>query len=94
MGKGSGTSKRSGRDESTWVVAHLYMEAMLGISLYSYPYLNYQKCFVFLIIAYVFSSTKLVIRVEQGLHGSKWGWGGEGGGEGQGVEWLNECTCE
>jgi hypothetical protein len=28
--------KRSGRDESTWVVTHLYMEAILGISLYSY----------------------------------------------------------
>jgi hypothetical protein len=32
--------KRSGRDESAWVVTHLCMEAMLGISLYSYPYLN------------------------------------------------------
>jgi hypothetical protein len=41
------------------------MKAMLGISLYSYPYLNYQKCFVFLIIAYVFSSTKLEKRAEQ-----------------------------
>jgi hypothetical protein len=28
------------RDESTWVVTHLYIEGMLGISLYSYPYLN------------------------------------------------------
>jgi hypothetical protein len=28
--------KRSGRDESIWVVIHLCMEAMLGISLYSY----------------------------------------------------------
>jgi hypothetical protein len=51
--------KRSGRDESTWVVTYLYMEAMLGISLYNYPCLNYQKGFGFLIIAYVFSSTKL-----------------------------------
>jgi hypothetical protein len=32
--------KRSGRDESIWVVIHMCMEAMLGISLYSYPYLN------------------------------------------------------
>jgi hypothetical protein len=32
--------KWSGTDESTWVVTHLYMEAMLGISLYSDPYLN------------------------------------------------------
>jgi hypothetical protein len=29
--------KRSVRDESTWVATHLYMEAMLGISLYNYP---------------------------------------------------------
>jgi hypothetical protein len=29
--------KGKGRDESTWVVTHLYMEAMLGLSLYSYP---------------------------------------------------------
>jgi hypothetical protein len=35
------------------------MEAMLGTFLHSYPYLNWQKCFAFLIIAYVFSSTKL-----------------------------------
>jgi hypothetical protein len=52
---------------------------MLGISLYSYPYLNLQKRFVFLIIAYVFSSTKLEIRAEQILPGSKVGLGGEGG---------------
>jgi hypothetical protein len=61
------------------------MEAILRISLYSYPYLNYQKCFVFLIIAYVFSSTKLEKRAEQVLPGSEgsgeesegtgWGWG-------------------
>jgi hypothetical protein len=46
------------------------METMLRISLYSYPYLNSQKRFVFLIIAYVFSSTKLEIRAEQILPGS------------------------
>jgi hypothetical protein len=32
--------KRSGRDEPIQVVIHMCMEAMLGISLYSYPYLN------------------------------------------------------
>jgi hypothetical protein len=32
--------KRSGRHKSIWVVIHLGMEAILGISLYSYPYLN------------------------------------------------------
>jgi hypothetical protein len=41
------------------------MKAMLGISLYSYPYFDYQKCFVFLIIAYVFFSTKLGKREER-----------------------------
>jgi hypothetical protein len=41
------------------------MEAMLGISLYSYPYLNWQKWFTFLIIAYVFSLTKLEKRADR-----------------------------
>jgi hypothetical protein len=61
--------KRSGRDESIGVVIHLCMEAMLGILLYSYPYLYYQKPHVFLLIAYV-SSTTLEKRVEQVLPGS------------------------
>jgi hypothetical protein len=32
--------RRSGRDEPIQVVIHMYMEAMLGLSLFSYPYLN------------------------------------------------------
>jgi hypothetical protein len=60
------------------------MEAMLVISLYSYPYLNQQKCFVFLIIAYVFSSTKLDIRVEQVLPGSQ-------GVRGKWEKWSKQC---
>jgi hypothetical protein len=59
--------KRAGSDESMQVVIHLCMEAMLGISLYSYPYLKQEKCFVFLIIAYVYSSIKLEKRAEQVL---------------------------
>jgi hypothetical protein len=35
--------KRSGRDKSVWVVIHMCMEVMLGISLYSYPYLKLPK---------------------------------------------------
>jgi hypothetical protein len=73
--------KKSVRDESTWVVTPLYMEAMLGISLYSYPYLNKQKCFVFLIIAFVFSSTKLEKSAEQVLPGSRRVGVGRQGGE-------------
>jgi hypothetical protein len=48
--------KRSGRDEPMWVVIHMCMEAMLGISMYSYLYLKlakmlcisyYHLCFLF-----------------------------------------------
>jgi hypothetical protein len=67
------------------------MEAMLGISLYSCPYLNWQKCFVFLIIAYVFSSTKLEKRAEQILPGSKRGGGEMQGVEGSGEKWPKQC---
>jgi hypothetical protein len=35
--------KRSGRDKSVWVVIHMCMEVMLGLSLYSYPYLKLTK---------------------------------------------------
>jgi hypothetical protein len=56
------------------------MEAVLGISLYSYPYLNQQKRFVFLIIVYTLSSTKLEIRAEQILAGEGWRRGREQGG--------------
>jgi hypothetical protein len=42
--------KRSGRDESIWVVIHMCMEAMLGISLYSYPYLKLTKTLSFLLL--------------------------------------------
>jgi hypothetical protein len=61
------------------------MEAMLGISLYSYPYLNYQKHCVFLIIVYVYSSTILEKRTEQVLPGSE----GDGG-EREGVRGRGE----
>jgi hypothetical protein len=59
------------------------MKAMLGISLCSYLYLNYQKCFVFLIIAYVFSATKLEKRAEKVLSGSKVSVGRRERGRGQ-----------
>jgi hypothetical protein len=71
------------------------MEAMLGISLSSYPYLNQQKCFVFLIIAFVFSSTKwrkwqnvfcLEARRDRG---SRIGLGARGSNGPN-----NVCTCE
>jgi hypothetical protein len=61
---------------------------MLRISLYSYPCLNKQKHFVFLIMAYVFSSTKLVIKAKQVLPGWE---GGEEGSGGQGEKWPKQC---
>jgi hypothetical protein len=39
--------KRSGRNESIQVVIHMCMEAMLGISLYSYPYVKLAKTLSF-----------------------------------------------
>jgi hypothetical protein len=51
--------KRSGRDEPMLVSIHIGMVITLGISLYSYLYLKLAKTLVFLIISYVFSSTKL-----------------------------------
>jgi hypothetical protein len=59
------------------------MKAMLGISLYSCPYLNYQKCFLSY-YAYACSSRKLEIGAElvlhgrRGLGGRRWGWGPAG----------------
>jgi hypothetical protein len=62
--------KRSGRDEPIWIVIHMCMETMLKISLYSHIYLKIAKMFIFLIISYVFSSTKLKKRAEQVLPGN------------------------
>jgi hypothetical protein len=41
--------KKSGRDEPMCVVIHMCMEAMLGISLYSYFYLKLAKMLFFLL---------------------------------------------
>jgi hypothetical protein len=66
--------KRSGRDETIWVVTHRHMEITQGISLYRYPYLKLAKTPFFFIIFYVFSSTKLEKkRVERpGWKGGSW----------------------
>jgi hypothetical protein len=55
MGRDYEVLKRSGRDEPMWVEMHMYMVAMLGISLNSYLYLklakmlgfSYYFCFLF-----------------------------------------------
>jgi hypothetical protein len=49
-------AKRSVRDDPMWIAIHMFMEAMLGISLYTYLYLkvakmlylsSYLLCFLF-----------------------------------------------
>jgi hypothetical protein len=49
--------KKSGRDESVWIAIHEGMEAMLGISLYSYLYLKLAKPLSHYLLC--FSPTKL-----------------------------------
>jgi hypothetical protein len=49
--------KRSGRDELMWVVIHRCMEAMLGISLYSFLYLKLAKtiCLSYYLLCFFFN---------------------------------------
>jgi hypothetical protein len=54
MGRGLEVVKRSGRDESLWVVIHICMETTQGISLYCYPYLKLAKtpCFSYYLLCF------------------------------------------
>jgi hypothetical protein len=58
------------------------MQESLCIALCIAAYFNYQKCYVFLIIAYFYSSTELEKSVEQVLPGREGG-GEESGGGGR-----------
>jgi hypothetical protein len=60
---------RSGRDESVQVVIHLCMEAMLGISLYNYPYVKLAKT---LCISYYYSCFLFNKIGEEGRTGFAW----------------------
>jgi hypothetical protein len=87
---------RSGRDETIWVVIEMCMEAMLGISLYSYLYLKraITLCFSFSLLCLLFNKTG-----EEGQTGSAWKWrrvkgeGGHGGwgGRHSGERWPKQC---
>jgi hypothetical protein len=61
--------KRSGRDEPMQIVIHTCMEAMLGISLYSDPYLKLAKslCLSYYLSCFLFQ--KMEKRAEQVLPG-------------------------
>jgi hypothetical protein len=60
-----------------WVVIHKYVEAMLGVSLYSYLYLKLMLFFP--IIFYDFSSTKSENKREEQVLPRREGSGGGGG---------------
>jgi hypothetical protein len=61
--------KRSGSDESIWVVIHMCVEAMLSISLYSCPYLKLAQtlCLSYYYLCLPFNKTG-----EEGRTGSAW----------------------
>jgi hypothetical protein len=64
--------KRSGRDEPMWVAIHKCIEAMLGISLYSYLYLKLPKtlCLSYYLLCFFFNK----IREHEGGAGSARKW--------------------
>jgi hypothetical protein len=65
--------KRSGRDEPMWVAIHMCMEAMLGISLYSYLCLKLAKtlCLSYYPLCFFFNK----IGEQESGRGSVWKWG-------------------
>jgi hypothetical protein len=57
MGRGL---KGSGRDEPMWVAIHMCIEAMLGVSLYSCPYLKLAKtpCLSYYLLCFLFNKIR------------------------------------
>jgi hypothetical protein len=76
--------KRSSGDEPIQVVIHMWMEAMLGISLYSYPYLKLAKtlCLSYYCLYLLFN--KIGEEAEQVLPGSEGGGREKEGARGSG----------
>jgi hypothetical protein len=68
--------KRVGKDEPKWVVIHMCVEAMLGISLYSYLYLKLAKmlCLSYYLLCFLFNK----IREQEDRTGSARKQGGAG----------------
>jgi hypothetical protein len=65
--------KRSGGDEVMWVKIHKWVEAMLGISLYSYLYPKLAKmlCLSYYLLCFLFKK----IKEQKDRTGSAWKWG-------------------
>jgi hypothetical protein len=68
--------KRSDRDQPMRVSIHKYMEAMLGMSLYTCLYIKLAKtlCVSYYLLCFLFNK----IREKEGKTGSAWKWRGEG----------------
>jgi hypothetical protein len=82
--------KRSGRDEPMWVVIHKCMEAMLGISLYSYLYLKLTKtlCLSYYHLCFLFNN-----RAKQVLP-ETWGGGGRRSGKVTQTMYTHVSKCK
>jgi hypothetical protein len=84
--------KRSGRDKPMWVVIHMCMEAMLGISLYSYLYQTSKMlCLPYYLLCFLFNK----IREQEGRTGSAWKWGwGRGWGKVTQTMYIHVSKCK
>jgi hypothetical protein len=71
---------RSGRDEPMWIAIHMCMEAMLRISLYSYPYLKLAKMLSFILSLMFFLQQNWRTRGQNRFCLEAW-WGRGGGGK-------------
>jgi hypothetical protein len=69
MGRDQEVVKGSGRDEPMWIAIHKCMEAMLGISLYSYLYPKLAKmlCLSYYLLSFLFNKIR-----EEGRTSSAW----------------------
>jgi hypothetical protein len=84
--------KKSGRDEPMWVAIHMCVEAMLGMSLYSYLYLRLAKMLVFL-LSHIFSLQQNW-RMRDGTDSAqKWG-AGRGGPNVYIDMYTHICKCK
>jgi hypothetical protein len=83
MGRWPGDSEEVWYYESVWVVIHMCMEAMLGISLYSYPYLKLAQmlCLSYYCLCLLFNKI-----------GKQGELRGKGGGRGPGGE-MAQTMC-
>jgi hypothetical protein len=83
--------KRSDRDEPMWVLTHMYMEATLGISLYSYLYLKLAKTLHLSYYLLCFSLQQNWRTRGQNRFCLEAGEGGKGVVEGEVAQTMNKC---